>query len=381
MNASRETSGRLSPRTRTVLAWGLLALGTLILIVGSLTVWVKRQALDTDAWVDTSSQLLEDDEVRSALSVYIVDQLYTNGDVEGRLEQRLPPDLEGLAAPIAGAMRTPAEQAVDRFLQRPRVQTLWETVNRAAHESLLRILEDDTREGVSTSEGKVTLDLRAFVVDVGEELGLGEQLDARLPADAGQVTVLESDELDSAQTAVKAIKALSWLVFLLALAAFAGSIWLARDRRGMLSVVGADFLLVGFLLLVVRRVVGNYLVDALADGESIRDAAGSSWIIGTTLLADVAWALIVYGAVILAGAVLAGPSGPARRIRGAISPTLRDRPGAAWAILGGVYLILVLWAPVPALETWLGVLVLGGLAALGFEVFRRRAVGELEPVP
>ena len=33
------------------------------------------------------------------------------------------------------------------------------------------------------------------------------------------------------------------------------------------------------------------------------------------------------------------------------------------------------------LKTWLGVLALGGLAALGFEVFRRRAVGELEPVP
>ena len=154
MNASRETNGRLSPRTRAVLAWGLLALGTLILIVGSLTVWVRRQAIDTDAWVDTSSQLLENDEVRSALSAYIVDQLYTNGDVEGRLEERLPPDLEGLAAPIAGAIRAPAEQVVDRFLQRPRVQSLWETVNRAAHESLLRILEDDTREGVSTAEGK-----------------------------------------------------------------------------------------------------------------------------------------------------------------------------------------------------------------------------------
>ena len=132
---------------------------------------------------------------------------------------------------------------------------------------------------------------------------------------------------------------------------------------------------------MIRKVVGNYLVDALANGETFRDAAGSSWIIGTSLLADVAWALIVYGAVILAGPVLAGPSGPARRVRGAISPTLRDRPGAAWAVLGGIYLLLVLWAPVPALETWIGVLLLGGLAALGFEAFRRRAVGELEPVP
>ena len=173
MDASDEAAGRLSPRTRALLAWGLLGLGALILLVGSLTVWVKRQALDTDAWVDTSSQFLEDDEIRAALSVYIVDQLYTNVDVEARLEQRLPPDLDGLATPAAGFLREPAQRAVDGFLQRPRVQDLWENVNREAHEALLRTLDDETREGVSTEEGTVTLDLRVFIVNVGEELGFG----------------------------------------------------------------------------------------------------------------------------------------------------------------------------------------------------------------
>ena len=378
MEASDEAAGRLSSRTHALLAWGLLGLAALILLIGSLTVWVKRQALDTDAWVDTSSQFLEDDEIRAALSVYIVDQLYTNVDVEARLEQRLPPDLDGLAAPLAGAVREPAQGAVDEFLQRPRVQDLWENVNREAHDALLRTLEDETREGVSTEGGAVTLDLRTLIVNVGEELGFGEELDARLPEDAGQVTVLESDELAAAQDSLKVIKALSWVIILAALAAFAGSIWLARDRREMLRAVGAVFVLVGILLLIIRNAAGSYLVDALAEGESAREAAGSAWIIGTSLLAAVAWALIVYGVVMLLGALLAGPSNAARRVRGAIAPTLRERPGIAWAALAGVYLLLVLWGPVPALRTWLGVLLFGGLLALGFEAFRRLAVGELE---
>ena len=368
----------MSPRTRSILAWSLLALGTLILLVGSLTVWVKRQALDTDAWVAASTEMLEDDEIREALSIYIVDQLYENGDVQGRLEERLPPELDPIAAPLAGALRAPAERAADELLQRPRVQELWENVNREAHEALLRILEDETREGVSTAEGTVTLDLRVFIVNVGEELGLGEQLDARLPEDAGQLTVLESDELSLAQDSVKVIKALSWIVILAALLAFGGAVWFARKRRSMLRNTGVVFVLVGILLLVIREAAGSYLVDALAEGESVREAAGSTWIIGTSLLADVAWALIVYGAVILLGALLAGPSGVAGRVRGAIAPTLRDRPGVAWAVLAGVYFLLVLWGPVPALRTWLGVLLLGGLVALGFEAFRRLAVGELE---
>ena len=369
----------MSPRKRAILVWGLLGLGTLILLVGSLTVWVKRQALDTDAWVETSTQLLEDDEVRAALSVYIVDQLYENVDVEARLQERLPPALDGLAAPAAGALREPAQGAVDEFLQRPRVQVLWEEVNRAAHEALLRLLEDDTREAVSTGEGTVTLDLRTFVVNVGEELGFGEELDARLPPDAGQITILESDELEAAQNGVKVIKVLSWLIVLLALGAFAGAVWLARDRRReTLRTVGIAFLLVGMLLLIIRRGVENYIVEALAQGDSVRDAVGSTWIIGTSLLGAIAWALVIYGLVVLAGTLLAGSSRPARRVRTAIAPTLRDQQWIGWGALAAVYLVLVLWAPVPALRSWVGVLMLGALVALGFEALRRLTVHELE---
>jgi hypothetical protein len=379
----------MSARNRTILVWVLLVLGTVVVLVGSLTVWVKRQGLDTDSWVDTSSRLLEDDQVRGALSIYIVDELYANLDPAGTLEEQLPENLQGLAGPLAGALRQPAVEGVDRFLQRPRVQDLWERANRAAHEALLRVLEDETREGVSTASGVVTLDLRTLLVRIGEELGFGEQLDSRLPETAGQITILESDQLEAAQTGVQILKVLSWLIILIALALFAGAVWLARRRRETLRNVGAALLLVGIILLVVRRVVGNYIVDALASGESVRDAVGSTWVIGTNLLAEVAWALIIYGLVLVIGTVLAGPWGYARRGRKWLAPNFRERPEFGWAVLAGLYLLLILWGPVPALRTWLGVIVLGALIALGFEAFRRVVLSEadagetrrLEPPP
>jgi hypothetical protein len=369
----------VSPRTRTILAWVLFLLGTLIVLVGSLTLWVKRQALDTDAWVNTSSNLLENDEVREALSVYIVDQLYARADPQTVLAERLPENLQGLAGPIAGALRQPAVEGVDELLQRPRVQALWEDVNRAAHQELLAVLNDETRGNITTGSGTVTLNLRTLVVNIGTELGFGEELEARLPPDAGQVVILQSDQLEAAQTGVKAIKWMSALVIVIALACYAGAIWLARGRRSMLRNVGVALLVVGILLLVIRRAVGNYITDALASGESVRPAIDSSWLIGTSLLSEVAWALIVYGVVILVGTLLAGPWRYAVRARHAIGPTLRDRPGLAWGALAIVYLLLVLWGPVPALRNWVGVLVLAGLVALGFEAFRRVTVSELGP--
>ena len=241
------------------------------------------------------------------------------------------------------------------------------------------MLEDDTRGNVTTGGGTVTLNLRTLVVNIGTELGFGEELDARLPPDAGQIVILQSDQLEAAQNGVKAVKWMSWLVILIAFVCFAGAIWLARGRREMLRNVGVAFFLVGILLLVIRRVVGNYIVDALTSGESLRDAVNSTWFIGTSLLSEVAWALIVYGVIILIGTWLAGPHKYAARVRGFIGPTLRDRPGLAWGVLAAVYLLVALWAPVPALQNWLGILLLAGLVALGFEAFRRVVIGELGP--
>jgi hypothetical protein len=370
----------LSPRTRSIVVWTLVVVGTLVVLVGSLTLWVKRQALDTDSWVDTSTQLLADDEVRQQLSVYLVDQLYSNLDPQEALAQGLPPNLQGLAAPLAGALREPTVRAVDAFLQRPRVQQLWEEVNRRAHAALLRLLGDDVRvDAISTAGGNVTLDLRPLLIEVGEALGIGEQLDTRLPADAAQFTILRSDQLEAAQKGVKLVKVGSSLIVILALLLFAAAVWLARKRRETLRNVGVALLLVGILLFVIRRVAGNYIVDALATGEPVREAASATWLIGTSLLSQVAWALVLYALAILIGTWFSGPSKYSTRARGWLAPTLRDRPGIGWAVLGGVYLLLVLWAPVPALRNWVGVLVLGGLVALGFEAFRRVTLSEAPP--
>jgi hypothetical protein len=357
--------------------WSLIALAAVIGLVSSLTVWVKRQALDTDSWTKASAELLQNDQVREALSTYVVDELYTNGDVSARLQESLPPDLAGIAAPLAGALRAPAVTAVDRLLERPRIQALWQEVNRVAHQQLIAILDGNPRPNISTANGEVVLDLRSFIIDVGTELGIGGQLAQRLPADAGQVTVLESGQLASAQDAVKGIKALSWLLFLLTLVCWGVAVWLARGwRRVALSGIGASLIILGLLLLVIRQAAGNYVVDALTNGGDIRDAANSTWLISTSLLAELAWAAVIYGVVTVTGAWLAGPSRLATGARAHAAPWLAGRAGLSWAVAAAVYLLVIWWGPTPALRQPLGVLVLGLLCAIGFELLRRQTLAE-----
>jgi hypothetical protein len=364
------------PRWRRITIWVLIVLAGVIGLVSALTVWAKRQALETDRWVATSSRLLEDDEIRGALSLYLVDQLYANVDVAAELRESLPPQVKPLAAPIAGGLRELSVRAADNLLSRPGVQTLWEEANRKAHEAFIRIV-DDEGEFLQTGEGDVVLDLRPFIEQLGDRVGLGERLQERLGPDAGRIVIMESDQLGTAQTVVELIRKLSIWLAIAILVLFGVAVYLAEGRRReTLRAVGITFVVVGGLLLVIRRLAGNWIVDTLASGESIRDSASNAWFIGTDLLAGIAWTAIVYGAIVILAAVLAGPSRAGVWARQRLAPSFRDHPGLVYAVVGGIYLLVVAWGPTPAFRQPLWILIFGALIALGTEAFRRLTVTE-----
>ena len=65
-------------------------LASVIGLITILTVWVNRQLLDNGQFRKASAQLVQDPQIRGALSVYLVNQLYNNVDVSGQLEKQLP---------------------------------------------------------------------------------------------------------------------------------------------------------------------------------------------------------------------------------------------------------------------------------------------------
>jgi len=69
-------------RGRRIGVVALLVVGTLLWIGLGFAVWANRQALNSDNWTDTSSALLEDDEIRTAVGLFIIDRLYQSDAVE-----------------------------------------------------------------------------------------------------------------------------------------------------------------------------------------------------------------------------------------------------------------------------------------------------------
>jgi hypothetical protein len=94
------------------------------------------------------------------------------------------------------------------------------------------------------------------------------------------------------------------------------------------------------------------------------------------LLRELGVNLTVIGLVLVLGAVLAGPSRVATAIRRFIAPAFVGGAGIRWAIFGVIFLALVLWAPLPILDTWLGVLAAAGVVAACVEGLRRACLAD-----
>jgi hypothetical protein len=364
---------------RAWLPWALVVLAAVIGLVAALNIWVKRQALSTDNWTNASSQLLENSEIRSAISVYLVNQIYQNVDVTNALEQRLPPQAKGLAPQIAVALQQIAVRAANALLARPLIQQLWKEANRRAHQLFIAVL-DGKHNVLVSSGGNVVLNLQPILKQLAQQTGLGSRLQGRLPPDAGKITIMKGNQLETARRAVKVVRVLSYLLFFLVLALYAAAVYLARGRRRkVLMGAGVSVLIVGLIVLIVRRFAGNYLVDTLTANPVNKDAVSAAWAIGTELLRNTGVNIVIYGIGIIFAAWIAGPSRPATWCRRVLAPTMREHP---WVIYGVVTLalILVLLAGPTDAQRIFPLLILFAFAYAGTEVLRRQTLREFPAV-
>ncbi len=361
-------------RRRTVRV--LIVLGSILAFFSVFAIWIERQALNTDDWVETSGRLIHNQKIREAVGNYLVDQLYENVDVKKELEDILPGEASELAGPAAGGLRQVAGDGAEKVLETTTAQELWEDANRATHEQLLAVLENK-KEAVETENGEVTLNLGSLLTNLSQQVGIGESLAEKLPPDAGQITILKSDQLKTAQNIAIAVKGLALLLSILTFAAFGGAIYLSRDGRWVTVLYsGIGLIAAGFAAIIFRHIAGGIVVDQLVKNDSIKPAGEAAWSIGTSLMVSIATTVIVVGVLFAAAGWLASPTGAARTVRRYSAPTLRLH--AAYVYTGLVILVGIyfLTGPTQGLRTFLTTLIIAGMAAFGIHELRKQTAEE-----
>jgi len=351
----------------------LLALAALVGAFAIAAIWANQQLLDTRSWVAVSGRMLDSPEVRHRVAAFLATELVD--EAEARLGAA---GEDEIAAEVLPRLRRRGPGLAARAIASPPFRVVWLRANRSAHRTLVRALDEE-----GASDAPVVVDLTPALRELADSLNETElarslaagDLGSLVEPGAARIEVLEADELDQARDAVRAIRSLPLpgtiaTVVLLALALMLGRARLSRTACG----VGLSLAASGGLALLARALAGHEVVDALLAGEADREAAEAAWRIASSTAADLAVGAICLGGLIALFAVLAGGSAPAVALRRALAP-LRSPLAAALALLvtALLFLLLLAWAPIAALDTPLGVLVFAAVFAAGALALTRRA--------
>jgi len=377
---SQATSGvgfwrRLAARTLTVI-------GALLIVVTIFAGYLRWQLFDQKTFETTAEQLIADDTIRNRVADRTTEILLENVNVEQLIADKLPEGQQQLAAPLAASFSVGANRFVEALYARPRFQDLWVTAAGQTQKQFERVLDDDLRL-VKTVDGKLVLDLRPIVIEVGDKVAIIGKAATAVGEDKAVIKIVDADKLEAAQDATALFKSIAPWIWVVALACFALAIWLAAGRRRIeIRAIAVGLIVAGFVVLVMRALTGRYLVNDLVPHEEGKPAAQDAWNIITQLLADGAWSAILIGVVFLVGVIIAGPSRIGSRARDLLSPVFEKRL-YMYAILAGFLLLLAWWNPIAQTGRLLYMAVFAGLLVAGAEGLRYvvRSEGAAERTP
>ena len=84
---SEDRAVRESKHRHRALVWSLVVLASVVLLVSMIANWVQSEVLGTDQFADHTEEILKNEDVQEQLSIFAVDQLYANVDVQAQIEK------------------------------------------------------------------------------------------------------------------------------------------------------------------------------------------------------------------------------------------------------------------------------------------------------
>ncbi len=384
----------------------LMLLAALLAPLSALATWTRTAILDSDRYVAMVAPLAEDPAVQEEISRRITDAVFEALRVEElttrtleavaerpRVEgvtQNLPVDLTTFAEPISNAIHGFTEQQVTRLVASQTFEDAWIAANREAHASLVAALTGETAtEGVTVSEGRVSVNLAAFIEAIKPVLvERGVPFADRIPAVNAQFVILDSTSLASAQSAVRILDLLRWVLPVLAILLLVAGVAVAPNRRRAL-VIGASMVTSALVLLLLGvQVLRALYLDDLEElllvpqvASVLFDTVSMPLRLGVRslamlflLIALAAWVAGPSTAAVTVRRVPARLAGATSRPTGALASVGRFASRNATALraaVGGLVVLAILVGDRPSAGGVLLIAVIAAVALIVIEVFRR----------
>ncbi len=261
---------------------GLLA--CLLLPVALASVWAAAVATDTDDYVAAVRPLATEPEVQDA--------------VERRLSDAVLARVDGTAVGdrFGDTLATVVTAGVRRVVDSSAFVDVWASANRAAHEEMVRVLENEDADS-----GGARISLTALAERVLTDLGLP---DAAALAPDVTITVASGEDVERAAQVYRTVDRLGTVAPVAWVLLVAITLVAARRRLRSLAWLGLGSALGGLLLLLAVRISVGVVGDQAPAAD--REIAELVWHAVTTDLRTAGWLSVGVGAAVALGAGLLG---------------------------------------------------------------------------
>jgi len=346
-------------RWRTVLTWVLVVLTSLSIVTAAVAVWAHQVVFDNDRFMKTVGPVLDDpdfyvlvgDKASLAvldaldvetrlttsledLDVYLSDTLADALELSDRARRLLQgfdrPSLADLAPPIAAALETRVDNRIHQFFSSEAFTSRFPELVSRVHQAAIALARNDLAEypNVYVADGQVRLNLVPYIGaalrQVGDEIRsvlpdfdlpdvisdrvdegrqqLAEALQANLPEDFGQVTVVSEETFNEVQAITVRLDRFVWLTVLVALVLIAVTIAVSPNRRRTAIHLSLGVFLAMIVAAIAIRRLNASIVESILDptGAALAARAVSDFFVGlrnlqlVMALAAIAIAVVAY---------------------------------------------------------------------------------------
>jgi len=293
---------------RSIGTWILSFLAILSVVLAVFAVWLKTTITDEDRFVATFGSLPEQEEVVTALSQRVADDLIVAADVEAVLSGSLPSEIAFLSVPVTEGVRQLTTKVAADIIATDVFAGIWRAALRISHQAV---------DAVLATGGSVTIDLDEAAETVTAALAergitVFEGQDVDLP----EIVLFENEQIAAVAQVVNFVDTLGWVMPLIALVFVVAAIWVSPNRRKTVALLGFATGIVLILDLAILRIIRANSAGAVED-EVSRAAAEAAWDSTLRFYTQGVWAVIALAFVVGFVAWVFGPSARAVRARGA----------------------------------------------------------------
>jgi hypothetical protein len=295
-----------------------VALATTFLIVGNILFWAGGTLINTDKYSDTMSSVIKDPEVQKGVALYTTNKIFDNVDVAGTIQNALPPRAGFLASPLTSQVEKATNGVLLHVVSSDKFQATFVKLNTNAHDKFISAIKNSKSDG--------TINIQDVYNQLSESLQntkLSFLAGKTLPTKVGSIQVVDAPWLPKARSIIDGI---GWIkpVTLLLVALFSTlAIWLSKNRRKLVIILGSFFTISMLISLVSFRVVRSIIVSHAATQYQTAVDHAASIILHPLAVQTIT--LLLIGLLITVVAWISGPYKAAQNVRGRLDTLLSGK--------------------------------------------------------